>query len=542
MLLVAAATTLLLAAAAAHHARASTACPDSATTNNAHDAVNLLLNDCGANDEGGQGTEPTLVNAYNPTFEFNYIDNEIEAFVTGSPAGILTATTGQCVACTTSCTHANLFSVTQDTLSDIQEHPRTFANTRACLRIDGVVMGDIKLSGNADCVYIPAGSFLKGALDFGAGDDCLLMDIGSAYAGRADFGAGDDDLVALGAKLAGRIDMGSGADYAQLETVPSTTSITDDPISYASLDGGLIMGEGDDSVFISGEGLDSGHSNDPHNRPVMIDLIEGREGDDQIVVNHGIVSIIDGGDGADTIQLQDGTVAELVDGEDGRDVIVTNYPATTTQADRTSGAAEPDFGQAVTVSLLSGGDGNDCAVVFGPAQIAIAGDDMSGFVGKIEMGRGDDTLSLGARTVVGGPIEMGEDRDHIMLRMGLINNDVNRAEVMCIAMDDTQDSVGATGQFGSLFVNGDITLDRRSKTNVAEFMTVAQAAAHNQNILINGALTLADQSLGPDAATCTFTSSEGGTAELGTATQEVLVARDGVTGCESTPGQFDVNP
>mmetsp|Transcript_10576 Transcript_10576/g.25472 ORF Transcript_10576/g.25472 Transcript_10576/m.25472 type:complete len:540 (-) Transcript_10576:56-1675(-) len=539
MLLVAAATTLLLAAAAAHHARASTACPDSATTNNAHDAVNLLLNDCGANDEGGQGTEPTLVNAYNPTFEFNYIDNEIEAFVTGSPAGILTATTGQCVACTTSCTHANLFSVTQDTLSDIQEHPRTFANTRACLRIDGVVMGDIKLSGNADCVYIPAGSFLKGALDFGAGDDCLLMDIGSAYAGRADFGAGDDDLVALGAKLAGRIDMGSGADYAQLETVPSTTSITDDPISYASLDGGLIMGEGDDSVFISGEGLDSGHSNDPHNRPVMIDLIEGREGDDQIVVNHGIVSIIDGGDGADSIQLIDGTTVELVDGEDGRDVIVAGGPRNPDQL--TQGTQSTAlFGEQVTVSLLTAGDDNDCALVVGslPRPVTpVVTEDFPGFIGKIEMGRGDDTLSLGKRTVVGGPIELGEDRDHFILREGIVNNDISRGEVMCIAMED---NAAPDRPFGTLFVNGDITLDRRSKTNVAEFITSDATPTTTQNILINGALSLSSDSLGSDA-TCTYTALSG-TAELlsSTVTQEVLIARDGASGCQNSPAQFDI--
>jgi len=538
MLLVAAATTLLLAAAAAHHARASTACPDNGAAS--HQAVNLLLNDCGANDEGGQGTEPTLVNAYNPTFEFNYIDNEIEAFVTGSPAGILTATTGQCVACTTSCTHANLFSVTQDTLSDIQEHPRTFANTRACLRIDGVVMGDIKLSGNADCVYIPAGSFLKGALDFGAGDDCLLMDIGSAYAGRADFGAGDDDLVALGAKLAGRIDMGSGADYAQLETVPSTTGIAGDPISYASLDGGLIMGEGDDSVFISGEGLDSGHSNDPHNRPVMIDLIEGREGDDQIVVNHGIVSIIDGGDGADSIQLIDGTTVELVDGEDGRDVIVAGGPRNPDQL--TQGTQSTAlFGEQVTVSLLTAGDDNDCALVVGslPRPVTpVVTEDFPGFIGKIEMGRGDDTLSLGKRTVVGGPIELGEGRDHFMLREGIVNNDISRGEVMCIAMEE---NAAPDRPFGTLFVNGDITLDRRSKTNVAEFITSDATPTTTQNILINGALTLADQSLGANAATCTFTEDNTiADGELTSAVQEVLVVRDGVTGCQNAPGPFDI--
>ena len=163
---------------------------------------------------------------------------------------------------------------------------------------------DVNLGDGDD--YIKIGGYLNGSgdtFDAGSGDDVVkvaynaqssdmrlgdgndYLSVGQEFQGKLDAGSGNDTVI-IGANTIGTIDMGTGNDYLK--------------IGGTTLNGGTVLaGEGDDTVVFGQSGAWSGSGK-----------IDMGAGNDSLTVNGYVQNTLVGGDGQDTLVLNQYSVAD----------------------------------------------------------------------------------------------------------------------------------------------------------------------------------------------------------------------------------------
>jgi|GEM_PF-2853944 len=166
------------------------------------------------------------------------------------------------------------------------------------------VNGDVNLGDGNDSIKI--GGYLNGSgdtFDAGSGDDVVkiannaqssdmrlgdgndYLSVGQEFQGKLDAGSGNDTVI-VGANTVGTLDMGSGNDYLK--------------IGGTTLNGGTVLaGEGDDTVVFGQSGAWSGSGK-----------IDMGSGNDSLTVNGYVQNTLVGGEGQDTLVLNQYSVAD----------------------------------------------------------------------------------------------------------------------------------------------------------------------------------------------------------------------------------------
>lgn len=268
-------------------------------------------------------------------------------------------------------------------------------NTKNVSYVDGKAGNDI----------IVSLGYYKGVLNIngGDGDDQIFVSqksIPDFYRGVNIHGDSGNDSITYEGTLNGKI---SGEDGNDTITV------------LGNVNGSLIGGAGDDvieqkyqhnkSIYVKEGGIDLSekfHLNDTPSYVTMNGLMDGGEGNDNIVIQGGAIApdgVILGGKGNDTItitSINGGVtgVAGNIDGEEGNDTISISGKSITSMGSINGGIgddliqikAEKD----IYLKLIDSGEGDD--------KIIIDGETIDMMGSTLELGEGNNSVTIKAKT------------------------------------------------------------------------------------------------------------------------------------------------
>jgi len=407
----------------------------------------------------------------------------------------------------------------------------------------GVLTGGVLLNGGDDTLDMTFSGVLTGALDGGEGNDTLNLTLTGAstingmngfetaniiggspltlggalgQGQRINFDGSDNELIiTAGAVFEGIVDGGAGQDLLRIQSgsAGTRTVVASQIVSFEDLvsegDGTLALTAGQysfDSVVVDGGNLELGRDTELTSEAgvVFIGTADNRFTLGAHAVVHGLV---DGGEGRDTL-------AFLTGANDLRVVDMTNFR--NFEALAVSGAGEVRIAESMAFEdgvLLEGGHLTVGAeAVLTGSVVGLDGDDTLAILGavdgNVDLGGGNDRLTLTDLDIISGTISGGEGADTLELRL---------------TAPTTFDKVGYDSFENLALAGGQLTLDASTDwagtVNVAagrligltgttltaaQGITVASGATFGSAGIVNGDITVAGI-LSPGASPGTMT-------------------------------------
>ncbi|WP_292932198.1 autotransporter-associated beta strand repeat-containing protein [Novosphingobium sp. PASSN1] len=263
--------------------------------------------------------------------------------------------------------------------------PIDLAGGNDALTTRGTIRGDVALGSGAN--LLSNSGTITGAVQ--AGDDNDQLDNGGSIVGTVTLAGGDDVLTNRGI-LQGRIDLGAGQDRLD---------------NSGSLIGAIELGTGDDSLVLRSGAVLTGTAN-------------GGSGNDRLrfEIASGTTRVIDGGGfqafemlekgAGGTLQLATGALAGTT-----LAVEAGNFAVANTGSLVLSGAAS--LGSDVLFDVAAGGQvtASDISGDGGSQTVRNAGT----IIARLDLGAGDDVLTLSASGTINGTAQGGLGRDRLAI-------------------------------------------------------------------------------------------------------------------------------
>jgi hypothetical protein len=398
----------------------------------------------------------------------------------------------------------------------------------ATFRNEGSFIGAVAGSSGADS--LKNYGIITGLIVLGAGDDVVILGTGSTINGNLNGGSGSDAVTLVG----------SGSEdstFSNFETL--TMNGTNWTLSGTSSFNSVYINSGQLKVTA---GLSFSSSGILENHAALIADITGSSGSDT-VKNYGtITGAINPGDGDDDLMLGTGSaITGSIDGGTGSDDLTlvgsgsedsdfTNFETLTMIGTDWALWGESSF---VTVNLNSGSFTNaGVLAATGGLNFAAGGANLTNsgmlaanitgssggdtvknygtIIGAIDLGDGDDGLTLGSGSSISGNIDGGDGTDDLTL-VDSGSEDSNIGNFETLAMSGTDWALWGESSFdtitvssGILRVNGDISGDM-TVTSAGE---LAGTGTLNGNVVSSG-ITAPGNSVGMLTINGTFTQTGG---------------------------------
>ena len=212
----------------------------------------------------------------------------------------------------------------------------------------------------------------------GGGDDTMTA---SSDFGTVNMGDGNDSVALTGGAASDLLDGGSGTNTIDLTAVTVSLTVDTNLGTFGGLDWfasavnfqSFLLGSGDDTLTASS----------------VLDTVNLGAGDDRLVLLDGIgvATLMDGGDGNDTLDMS--AVTEAVSLDTGAATLtgtVTTYGTVQNFETFIFGSGDDTLTNAASISSANLGDGNDLVVLADGSNVS----------GTLDGGAGTDTLDLTA--------------------------------------------------------------------------------------------------------------------------------------------------